>query len=119
VLEEAIDVQVLQALGQTMGSNASAFLAQLIDVYLEDSPNLLQLMDTAVTQTDTAAMEQAAHTLKSSSAALGAITLSKLCEELERIGNSKTITSAIEIMPQVKSEYERVKAALLLERQGD
>jgi CheY-like chemotaxis protein len=119
VLEEAIDVQVLQALGQTMGSNASTFLAQLIDVYLEDSPNLLQLMDTAVTQTDTAAMEQAAHTLKSSSAALGAITLSKLCEELERIGNSKTITSAIEIMPQVKSEYERVKAALLLERQGD
>jgi HPt (histidine-containing phosphotransfer) domain-containing protein len=63
-------------------------------------------------------MQQAAHTLNSSSASLGAMTLSKLCEDLERIGNSNSTTGALEIMSQVKSEYERVKAALQIERQG-
>ncbi|HEY9709669.1 MAG TPA: response regulator, partial [Oculatellaceae cyanobacterium] len=88
VMTSALDPQVLQTFRNTMGPDASAFLAQLIDIYLEETPVLLQAMDTAVTQIDPAAIKQAAHTLKSSSASLGAITLSKLCEDLERIGNS-------------------------------
>jgi HPt (histidine-containing phosphotransfer) domain-containing protein len=75
-------------------------------------------MATAVTQNDAEAMKQTAHTLKSSSAALGAIALAKLCEELEKIGNSKTTTGGSEILSQIQSEYKRVKAALPLERQG-
>jgi CheY-like chemotaxis protein len=114
----AVEAQVLQAFRNAMGPNASTYLTQLIDIYLEETPLLLQSIGTAVTQTDAAAMQQAAHTLKSSSAALGAITLSKLCEDLEQIGNSKTTTGASEIMPTIQSEYEKVKAALLLERQG-
>jgi PAS domain S-box-containing protein len=115
----ALDTQVLQAFRKTMGSDASVYLNQLIDIYLEETPELLQAIDTAVTQTDAAEMQKAAHTMKSSSAALGAITLSKLCEDLERIGNTKTTIGASEIMSRVKSEYDKVKAALLLERQGD
>jgi HPt (histidine-containing phosphotransfer) domain-containing protein len=95
-----------------MGANADQFLIQLIDVYVEETPLLIQAMDTAVAQTDAAAMQKAAHTLKSSSASLGAITLSKLCEQLERLGYSQTTTQAREIVAQVESEYERVKSAL-------
>jgi CheY-like chemotaxis protein len=110
----AIDTEVLQTFRQTMGESAEVFLTQLIDIYLEESPALLQAMDTAGTQNDAGAMKQAAHALKSSSAALGAIALSKLCEELERIGNSQTTTGASEILSQIQSEYEAVKAALPL-----
>jgi HPt (histidine-containing phosphotransfer) domain-containing protein len=117
VLISALDTEVLQAFRNTMGANASVLLAQLIDIYLEESPNLLKVMGGAVTQTDAAAMQQAAHTLKSSSAALGAITLSRLCQDLEIIGNSGTTAGAGEIMQQVESEYERVKAALQIECQ--
>ena len=117
VLISALDTEVLQAFRNTMGANASVLLAQLIDIYLEESPNLLKVMGSAVTQTDAAAMQQAAHTLKSSSAALGAITLSRLCQDLEIIGTSGTTAGAGEIMQQVESEYERVKAALQIECQ--
>jgi signal transduction histidine kinase/DNA-binding response OmpR family regulator len=112
--DEAIDTEVLQGLRQTMGANADQFLTQLIDVYLEETPLLIQAMDAAVAQTDATAMQKAAHTLKSSSASLGAITLSKLCEQLERLGYSQTTTGAREIVTQVESEYERVKAGLQL-----
>jgi HPt (histidine-containing phosphotransfer) domain-containing protein len=110
----AIDTEVLQTFRQTMGESAEVFLTQLIEIYLEESPALLQAMDTAVTQNDAGAMKQAAHALKSSSAALGAIALSKLCEELEKMGNSQTTTGASEILSQLQSEYETVKAALPL-----
>ena len=110
--DEAINTEVLQGLHKTLGANASQFLTQLIDVYLEETPSLLQAMDTAVAQTDAAAMQQAAHTLKSSSASLGATTLSKLCEQLESLGHSQSTTGAREIVVQLESEYERVKTAL-------
>ena len=117
VLKEAIDAQVLQAFRNTMGSNASVFLAQLIEIYLEETPLLLQEISTAISQTDAWAIQQKAHLLKSSSASLGAITFSKLCEELEVMGNSGTTAGAGAIMAQLESEYEQVKAALQIERQ--
>jgi signal transduction histidine kinase/CheY-like chemotaxis protein len=110
-LEETIDTSVVQAFRNTLGSDADQFLAQLIELYLEETPSLLQLMDAAVTQSDATTMKQSAHTLKSSSASLGAITLSKLFEQLESLGNSQTTAGAREIMAQVESEYERVKTA--------
>jgi CheY-like chemotaxis protein len=117
VLSEAINTEVLDAFRNTMGANASAFLAQLIDIYLEETPLLLQAISTAVTQQDAAAMQKAAHTLKSSSASLGAMTLSKLCEQIESMGHSGTTAGVGEIVAQIESEYERVKAALQIERQ--
>ncbi len=116
--EEPLDTEVLQAFRKTMGANASVFLAQLIDVYLEESPALLQAMSIGVTQNDAAAMKQAAHTLKSSSASLGAMGFSQLCEQLEVIGSSDTTAGALELFAKVESEYERVKTALQIERQG-
>jgi CheY-like chemotaxis protein len=109
---DVINHEVLQAFRQTMGANALLFLAQLISIYLEETPSLLQAMNTAIAQSDAGGMQQAAHTLKSSSASLGAITLSKLCEQLERLGNSQSTVGAQEIMAQVELEYEKVKVAL-------
>jgi len=55
----------------------------VIDSYLEDAPKLLQAISAAVAQGDTTALYQAAHTLKPTSATLGAITLSQICKDLE------------------------------------
>jgi CheY-like chemotaxis protein len=117
VLEEAIDTSVLRDFRATLGSDANQFLVQLIELYLEDAPSLLAAMDEAVTQINPAQMQEAAHTLKSSSASLGAMNLSTLCEQLEMLGQTGTTVGAREIITQVQSEYERVKTALQLECQ--
>ncbi|HEY9830916.1 MAG TPA: Hpt domain-containing protein, partial [Stenomitos sp.] len=64
---------------------------------------------------DAQALRQSAHTLRSSSANLGAMNLSHLCKELERIGRAGTTTDASEWIVQVEAEYEKVKVALQLE----
>jgi HPt (histidine-containing phosphotransfer) domain-containing protein len=95
-----------------VGENAEIVLAEMINCYLEDAPKLLSAIATAVTQGDAKQLQQASHTLKSSSATLGAITLSNLCQKIEvmsRIGNTDY---GIDKLPQLEAEYERVKAAL-------
>ncbi|NEQ62974.1 MAG: Hpt domain-containing protein, partial [Moorea sp. SIO4A1] len=73
---------------------------------------LVKNMAQAIIEEDPKAMEIAAHTLKSSSATLGGINLSKLCQDLESLGRSKTITGAAEIFALLKSEYQQVRAGL-------
>ena len=113
----SIDSKALQALRDMAGENASEMLAAVIDSYLEDAPKLLQTINTAISQEQAAALRQAAHTLKSTSATLGATTLSQLLAELEAKGRAGTLEGALQRLPQLAAEYERVQAALQVERQ--
>jgi signal transduction histidine kinase/CheY-like chemotaxis protein/HPt (histidine-containing phosphotransfer) domain-containing protein len=116
-LSTPIDAKVLQSFRDMVGENADLVLAEMIDCYLEDAPKLLSAIATAVTQGDAKQLRQASHTLKSSSATLGAITLSNLCQKIEvmsRIGNTEY---GVDKLPQLEAEYERVKAALQIHRQ--
>lgn len=118
VLTRAIDNDVLLSLREMMGDSADQFLDCLIDTYLEETPSLLNQMSNAIATQEPEVMQRAAHTLKSSSASLGAISLSQLCQNLETMGSSQTIKGAKEIMLQLEAEYKQVKVALLLERRG-
>ncbi|WP_202219678.1 response regulator [Okeania sp. KiyG1] len=98
-------------------------LDEVIDIYLETSPELLENINIAINQADPLILKNAAHSLKSISGTLGAMALYKICQELEIMarlvdesGNS-TPAEAIEIFSQVKVEYEKVINALKIEQQ--
>ena len=112
-----IDAKVLQEFREMVGENAQVILTEMINCYLEESAKLLQAMEQAVTVGDGAALLKAAHMLKSSSASLGALTLSNLCKELEVIGRTGNTLDAPDKMLQLEAEYYSVKAALLIETQ--
>jgi HPt (histidine-containing phosphotransfer) domain-containing protein len=63
----------------------SAFLVKLIKGFLEEGIVLVQGAVDAFTQGNAATIEIITHTLKSSSAYLGALHLSQLCSSLEKI----------------------------------
>lgn len=111
-----IDTNVLQSFRDMVGKNAELILTEMIDCYVEDAPKLLQAMASAFAQGDVIALRQAAHTLKSSSATLGATTLSHLCKELEAHSHSGNIDLGLEKVLRLVAEYERVKAVLQKER---
>ncbi|MBE9185181.1 response regulator [Microcoleus sp. LEGE 07076] len=98
-------------------------LDEAIEIYLETAPELLRGISTAIRSTDPLALRRDAHSLKSISGTLGALPLFKLCEQLEimgRIGieaNQALPAPAGELLKQVEAEYQRVEAALKIERQ--
>lgn len=107
-----IDPRALQELENMLGNAASEVLVEVIDSYLENTPKLIDTIRIAVLCGDATSLQQAAHTLKSSSAALGAACLSQICQELEVIGRAGTVAGRAEEVSQLEVEYESVKTAL-------
>jgi CheY-like chemotaxis protein len=112
-----IDAQILQSFREMIGNNADSILAEMIDCYLEDAPNLIDAIAQAVEQDNAKLLHSSAHTLKSSSITLGATTLSNLCKELETLGRHGNTKGGLDKVLQLEAEYSRVKVALHVERQ--
>jgi two-component system, sensor histidine kinase and response regulator len=91
------------------------YLSELIATYLDSTPKLLDTLRAAIAGSDVSATQKAAHTLKGSSASLGAATLAAHCKELEMLTRAGTLAGAPEWLQKIKDEYGRVKRALEME----
>jgi HPt (histidine-containing phosphotransfer) domain-containing protein len=87
------------------------FLVELIGDYLEDaSVRLARLIRAAAADAGTLMLE--AHTLKSSSASLGAQGLSTLAKRLEDIGRDGDLSVLADNVEQFARQFAAVKASL-------
>ena len=85
--EAVIDAAVLDDLRGSVDGDRS-FVVELIETYLADGAACVDAIGSAVEVADANALVRPAHTLKSSSATLGAARLATLARELEMIGRS-------------------------------
>jgi len=108
----AIDATAMEKFRAMIGEDAPMFLAELITAFHDDSIKLLAEMREAVVKGDAVSLQRAAHTLKGSSATLGAMRLSAMCKELELMGHEGILEGVAEKVAQVEAEYGRVKVAL-------
>ncbi|GAB4227185.1 MAG: hypothetical protein Kow00121_55790 [Elainellaceae cyanobacterium] len=105
-----LDLQALQVV-QNMIGDQSAFV-MLIDCYLTESSKLVQAIVDAADVANTQALRQAAHSLKSSSASLGATHVAQLCRTLEERGHAGNLADIAAEIARLQVEYASVKAAL-------
>jgi PAS domain S-box-containing protein len=108
---DVLDPAALQKLQDITGGDLT-FLAELIDTFFEEAPQLLAQMQQALEQGDAGLLRRAAHSLKSNSAGFGAMALSSLCRELEEMGKSGSVEGAGEKVAEAEKKYEPVRAAL-------
>ena len=113
----SVDPKVLDTIRSLQQPGNPDLLQRVIRIYLEDSLRLLQELREARTQGDEARMKRQAHTLKSSSANVGALRLSSLCKELETVAPEHTLVRVQELISQIESEYQIVQTELNQELQ--
>jgi CheY-like chemotaxis protein/HPt (histidine-containing phosphotransfer) domain-containing protein len=106
-----LDPAALDNLRDTAGGDPT-FLAELIDTFLEDAPQLLDDLRQALAEKNPASVRLAAHSLKSNGAEFGATTFADLCLQLEMLGKSGQLAGAEALLTHVKEEFEKVKSAL-------
>jgi signal transduction histidine kinase/DNA-binding response OmpR family regulator/HPt (histidine-containing phosphotransfer) domain-containing protein len=113
-----LDPAALNNLLSMVGGEFS-YLAELIDSFLEDAPQLLAELNQFVEDEDAVGVRRVAHSLKSNGADFGAATFSHLCKELEMLGKSGVLNGAADLAAQIAAEYGKVEAALTaLRRDG-
>ena len=124
---EAIDPAAFAHLREITGDDL-VFLDELVDTYLEDAAVQLEAMRLAASTDDAEAMIRPAHSLKSSSANVGATGLTEalrpydvgvtVVRALEADARSGTVPDAAARVSACGRSFDDVRAALLAERVG-
>jgi len=113
--EKAVDTEVLTELRKLSETTGRDILGKSVRFFLSHTPENVTEMKRALTETDFERLKTNAHSLKSSSANLGATGLSKLCQQLEDTARESRVDSASEqlraieaMMPQVLLELREL-----------
>jgi HPt (histidine-containing phosphotransfer) domain-containing protein len=107
-----IDMNTFNSLKESTGED---YIGELIDAFLDDAPNLITQMKSALTDKDAETFRRAAHSMKSNAATFGAMELSMRAKELESLGreNNLEIGNKLEVMEesfrQVESQLRALK----------
>jgi len=107
-----IDESVLDNYRRIQQPDKPDIIRRLVDIYLGNSPDILREISDAGTEGDMEQLWQSAHSLKSSSANLGAITLAALCEMVEEMGRNNQDGNVSEMIEKIEKEYTRVSREL-------
>ena len=94
-----IDSAMFNELKQMSGTD---FINELIDAFLDDAPNMIQNMHTALDTKDVESFRRNAHSIKSNANTFGATELSALAKELEIMGreNNLEIGNRLEVLSE-------------------
>jgi HPt (histidine-containing phosphotransfer) domain-containing protein len=100
-----IDAATFAELQDTAGAE---FVGELVGTFLEEAPQMLAELRSAMAEASADKFRRAAHSLKSNSNTFGALHLGEMARELE-LGGLIADTTPIDAL---QAEYQRVAAAL-------
>jgi HPt (histidine-containing phosphotransfer) domain-containing protein len=99
-------------LDNLVSATDAEFVAELIEAFLEDSPELIAQLKQSQNDNEPAVFQRAAHTLKSNGASFGAMQLAELAKELEMVGKSGDLSQVAEKILALETEYALVETEL-------
>ncbi|OLC53287.1 MAG: hypothetical protein AUH92_06265 [Acidobacteria bacterium 13_1_40CM_4_69_4] len=113
-----IDMKTLDSMRTVRQEGRADLVARAVSLYLKSSPEQVKELHDAVDRNETATLNRLAHSLKSSSAMIGALRLSELCRRLEIQARDDRLESAAERVAEIEAEFARVVRALEALRRG-
>jgi HPt (histidine-containing phosphotransfer) domain-containing protein len=114
----ALDPNALASIRALQREGRPDILGKAVGTYLATSPTLLQGLQEAVAAGDSTGVQKAAHTLKSSSATLGAQALADLCKTMEALGRTQAMGETPQLLTRIEMEFLAAREALTALVQG-
>ncbi len=102
----AINLQFLEQIQELDPAGGSGLIRQIMQVFLESTGDTLRQIDQAVAMGDADGVRRGAHSLKSSSANVGAETLSELFRQLEVLGREGKLAAANPLLGEMRQAYQ-------------
>lgn len=107
-----IDPQAIENLRALNPGDNDEFLREIAGIFLEDTPQRLAELDQSLAIGDVAKFTRAAHSIKGSSANLGAAALRTAAEKLEHTSRLHGLTDVGSLLAAVKTEFARAQTEL-------
>jgi signal transduction histidine kinase/DNA-binding response OmpR family regulator/HPt (histidine-containing phosphotransfer) domain-containing protein len=105
-----LDGSVIDGLRSLGGEEG--IVAELVGMFLEDTPPRLASLREAMQRGDARDVEDFAHALKGSASNMGAALLAEVCARLEAAGISGELADAKDLLPRAEAEFDRVRPVL-------
>ncbi len=101
-----IDLTTFHSLQETVGAD---FVNELIDTYNLETAELIEQLRQSLAVQDAASFGRVAHSIKSSSASLGALAFSQQARELEMLGKASDLSNAGPKLERLAADFLQVK----------
>jgi HPt (histidine-containing phosphotransfer) domain-containing protein len=106
-----LDNAVIAELRESTGGD-DEFVRELVEAYLSEATGYLDAMHAAVAAADADAIVRPAHTLKSSSATMGAMRLAAICRGIEEAGRAGLASGLAADVEQAQAAWVATLEAL-------
>lgn len=110
-MPEVLDEAALRSLLAMVGDDPE-FVDELVDSFLEDSPQQIAALRAAASSGDADSLVRPAHTLKGSSASLGARGVESFSRAIEERGRAGTVDGVAELLAELDVAYDELLATL-------
>lgn len=100
----ALNEEALMQLRQLDPDGSMGVIAGLVDSYLRDAASLLQKMRTAMSEGDATSLARYAHSLKSTSASMGATRVSEIAKEMEKAARNQAVDACPSFLTALTAE---------------
>lgn len=117
---DAINLGALENIRALSEERGDSIMRRVVEAYVDDTPQHLQTLRRAISGRDPDKLRSAAHSLKSSSANVGADALAQLCREMENLGRNESTEGASGILSNMEKEFQAVRDSLtaILEKEA-
>jgi len=120
IQRDVINRHALESIRALNKDRGDALVQKVISTFMDDTPSQLQTLRCAIARVDCGNLRQVAHSLKSSSANIGADALAGMCKQMETLGRSDSTDGAIAILIDMEHEFQAVRHSLnaILEKEN-
>jgi two-component system sensor histidine kinase/response regulator len=108
----ALDRTVLEQYRELDPDGSLSLATEIGQIFLESSDAMFERMVSAQALSDAESMKQAAHSLKSSCANIGGMTLAQHLNEIESLAKAGRMKETAPLMQQVSLEFDQLKLEL-------
>ena len=109
---DVIDQQAIENLRALNPGDNDEFLREIAGIFLEDTPLRIAELDDSLATADLMRFTRAAHSIKGSSANLGAMALRAAAEKLENEARTQGLGAVSPLLVDLKQEFSRAHGAL-------
>jgi HPt (histidine-containing phosphotransfer) domain-containing protein len=106
---DAVDVSSLLFLRQMQRPGAQDAVGRIVDRFLEETPERVATLRTAIDGDDARLLEQAAHAMKGIAGTVGANEMRDVAELLENLGRAGSTAGARRLVDDLESALTRAR----------